>query len=67
MLEELGERMEKAKKLAPTRPHPRAPDQPPGNLVAGTVAAVMDRAKDVVRDSVDRLSGRGGQDRDAGA
>ena len=29
MLEELGERMEKAKKIAPTRPHPRAPDQPP--------------------------------------
>ena len=67
VLEELGERMEKAKKLAPTRPHPRAPDQPPGNLVAGTVAAVMDRAKDMVRDSVDRLSRRGGQDRDAGA
>src|SRR3989441_8303254 len=66
-LEELGEQMEKAKKIAPTRPHPRAPDQPPGNLVAGTVAAVMDRAKDMVRDSVDRLSRRGGQDRDAGA
>jgi len=26
VLEELGERMAKAKKLAPTRPHPRAPD-----------------------------------------
>jgi hemerythrin superfamily protein len=64
-LEELGERMEKAKKLAPTRPHPRAPDQPPGNLVAGTVAAVMDRAKDMVRDSVDRLSKRRGQEADA--
>ena len=55
-LEELGERMEKAKKIAPTRPHPRAPDQPPGNMVAGTVSAVMDRAKDMVRDGVDRLS-----------
>lgn len=58
MLKELGERMEKAKKLAPTRPHPRAPDQPPGNLVAGTMAAVMDRAKDMVRDGMDRLSKR---------
>ena len=78
-LEELGERMEKAKKIAPTRPHPRAPDQPPGNLVAGTVAAVMDRAKDmvrggvvdrakdVVRGGVDRLSRRAGQERDADA
>ena len=58
VLEQLGERMQKAKKLAPTRPHPRAPDQPPGNMVAGTVAAVMDRAKDMVRDGVGRLSRR---------
>jgi hemerythrin superfamily protein len=63
-LEELGERMEKAKKIAPTRPHPRAPDQPPGNMVAGTVSAVMDRAKDMVRDGVDRLS-RGRRDAEA--
>jgi hemerythrin superfamily protein len=65
MLEELGERMEKAKKIAPTRPHPRAPDQPPGNLVAGTMAAVMDRAKDMVRDGMDRLSKRREQEADA--
>jgi hemerythrin superfamily protein len=58
VLQELGERMEKAKKIAPTRPHPRAPDQPPGNMVAGTVSAVVDRAKDMVRDGVDRLSRR---------
>ena len=58
VLEQLGERMQKAKKVAPTRPHPRAPDQPPGNMVAGTVAAVMDRAKDMVRDGVGRLSRR---------
>jgi hemerythrin superfamily protein len=58
LLDQLGERMEKAKKLAPTRPHPRAPDQPPGNLVAGTVAAVMDRAKDTVRSGVQKLSRR---------
>jgi hypothetical protein len=57
--------MEKAKKLAPTRPHPRAPDQPPGNLVAGTMAAVMDRAKDMVRDGMDRLSKR--REQEAGA
>ena len=54
MLEELGERMAKAKKLAPTRPHPRAPDTPPGNLVAGTMAAVMDKSKDLLRDLVSR-------------
>ena len=54
MLDELGQRMAKAKKLAPTRPHPRAPDTPPGNLVAGTMAAVMDKSKDLLRDLVSR-------------
>lgn len=49
MIEELGRRMEKAKKLAPTRPHPRAPDTPPGNMVAGLMAAMMDKTKDVAR------------------
>jgi hemerythrin superfamily protein len=58
MLEELGTRMEKAKKLAPTRPHPRAPDQPPGNMVAGTMAAMMDRAKDLVRDGAEKMMSR---------
>ena len=58
VLDQLGERIEKAKKLAPTRPHPRAPDQPPGNMVAGTVAAVMDRAKDALREGVERMSRR---------
>jgi hemerythrin superfamily protein len=65
LLFELGDRIEKAKKIAPTRPHPRAPDEPPGNLVAGTLAAVMDRAKDMVRDGVERLSRRVGPDANA--
>ena len=55
LLEELGTRMEKAKKIAPTRPHPRAPDSPPGNLVAGTMAAVMDRGKDMVRSAAQKM------------
>ena len=46
----LGEEMEKAKKAAPTRPHPRSPDEPPGNLVAGTAAAILDRGRDLIRD-----------------
>jgi hypothetical protein len=48
LLAELGSRMEKAKKLAPTRPHPRAPDQPPGNMVAGTMASIVDRGRDLI-------------------
>jgi hemerythrin superfamily protein len=55
----LGEQIERAKKFAPTRPHPRAPDEPPGNLVAATIAAVADRAKDLLADGVARISRRG--------
>ncbi len=47
-LGELGDAMEKAKKTAPTHPHPKAPDTPPGNLVAGPAAALVDKARDKV-------------------
>jgi hemerythrin-like domain-containing protein len=47
-LQELGEQMKDAKQAAPTRPHPRAPDQPPGNLIAGPLAALLDAGKDAV-------------------
>jgi hemerythrin superfamily protein len=49
---ELGEALEKAKKAAPTSPHPRAPDTPPGNLVAGAAAGVLDKAKSKVKKKV---------------
>jgi len=65
VLQELGTRMEKAKKLAPTRPHPRAPDQPPGNIVAGTMAAMMDKAKDMVRDGAVKMMRRRRQEANA--
>src|SRR5256886_8660224 len=58
MLEELGERMNKAKKLAPTRPHPRAPDSPPANFVAGAMAAVMDRQRDLAPGAAHRRARR---------
>ncbi|HSH58696.1 MAG TPA: hemerythrin domain-containing protein [Acidimicrobiales bacterium] len=45
-LEEMGEQLEAAKKLAPTHPHPKAPSTPPGNVVAGAAAAIMDKARD---------------------
>lgn len=48
-LQELGEQLEAAKRTAPTRPHPKAPDEPPGNLVAGTAAAAVDRVRDSAR------------------
>lgn len=45
-LADLGEAMAQAKKAAPTHPHPRAADTPPGNSVAGTIAGVLDRVGD---------------------
>jgi hemerythrin superfamily protein len=51
-LGELGDAMEKAKKTAPTRPHPKAPDTPPGNLVAGPTAAVVDKVKTKAKEKV---------------
>jgi hemerythrin superfamily protein len=48
-LAEIGQAMEEAKKTAPTRPHPKAPDEPPGNIVAGAGAALVDRVRDKAR------------------
>jgi hemerythrin superfamily protein len=48
-LQELGERLEKNKDVAPTRPHPRSPDTPPANLVTGPAAGVVDKARAAFR------------------
>jgi hypothetical protein len=42
-LAELGQAMADAKKVAPTRPHPRMPDSGPANVVTGALAGVVDR------------------------
>jgi hemerythrin superfamily protein len=42
-LADLGQALADAKKTAPTRPHPRLPDAPPGNSVVGALAGVVDR------------------------
>ncbi|MEV7104010.1 hemerythrin domain-containing protein [Streptomyces atroolivaceus] len=51
-LDELGDKIRIAKKTAPTRPHPSAPDTPPGNKLLGPGAGLVDRARDL-------LTGRG--------
>jgi hemerythrin superfamily protein len=51
----LGAALERAKRAAPTRPHPAAPDTPPGIFVAGAVAAVYDRSRDALRGGTDVL------------
>jgi hemerythrin superfamily protein len=45
-LREIGDMLEKAKTLAPSRPRPKSPDTPPGNLVTGMVAGMVDKARD---------------------
>ena len=45
----LGETMAQAKSMAPTHPHPNAPNTPPGNLLPGPLAAVADKVRDFLR------------------
>ena len=45
-LAELGDAMAAAKKSAPTHPHPRSPDTPPANGIAGAVVGILDRVGD---------------------
>jgi hypothetical protein len=52
--EELGEEVIRAKKMAPTRPHPSIPPQGPAQKAASPVAAIADKLRDT-------LSGRGRQ------
>jgi hemerythrin-like domain-containing protein len=51
-LDELGDKIVSAKKLAPTRPHPSAPDRPPANMLLDPGIGLIDRMRDA-------LSGRG--------
>ncbi len=44
-----------AKPLAPTRPHPNAPDEPPANVVASLVAKGVDTARDLLRTTLRHL------------
>ncbi|MQY37533.1 hypothetical protein SRB17_55370 [Streptomyces sp. RB17] len=48
----LGDQVRRAKKMAPTRPHPSAPDTPPANKLLAPAAGLVDRMRDA-------LSGRG--------
>jgi hypothetical protein len=51
-LMDMGEQLAKAKKTVPTRPHPRMPDTPPGNIVAGAATGLVDKATDAVKGAV---------------
>jgi hemerythrin superfamily protein len=51
-LEQLAGKVADVKRIAPTRPHPSAPGQPPGDQVLAPVTGLLDRMRDAV-------SGRG--------
>ena len=53
-LQTIGEQLEKAKTVAPKKPHPRSPSTPPMNLVAGPGAAAVDAVTDKVKKAVRR-------------
>lgn len=48
-LASMGEALEGAKTAAPTRPHPGAPDTPPGNVIVGAISGLIDRVRDGAR------------------
>ena len=47
-MRELGGAVRRAKSVAPTRPHPSAPNRPPGNIVVGMIAGAIDRLRDTL-------------------
>ncbi|WP_433238121.1 hemerythrin domain-containing protein [Streptosporangium sp. CA-135522] len=47
-LAELGHKVQAVKKIAPTRPHPAAPDTPPANKLMAPVAGLVDRVRDAI-------------------
>jgi hemerythrin superfamily protein len=57
-LVELAAVMREARATAPTRPHPKAPDQPPGNLAASLLSSPMDVAIRGTRAAMRRVAAR---------
>jgi hemerythrin superfamily protein len=51
-LAEIGDLLEQAKKAVPTHPHPKAPDEPPGNAIAGLVSGLIDRVRDAGAEAI---------------
>ncbi|WDZ86484.1 hemerythrin domain-containing protein [Micromonospora cathayae] len=47
-LVELAGKVEAAKKTAPTRPHPAAPDRPPANKLLAPGTGLVDRVRDAI-------------------
>ena len=50
----LGEDMRAAKRVVPPRPHPAAPDEPPGSVAAAALSTPVDAARKTVGAAVSR-------------
>ncbi|MFP5376464.1 MAG: hemerythrin domain-containing protein [Acidimicrobiia bacterium] len=48
-LDRMRRALEAAEKMAPTHPHPHAPESALGNLVVGPFVAIADRVRDAIR------------------
>ena len=55
-LERMGKVLEMAKATAPTHPHPNVPGTATANLLAGPMAAVIDRTRDAIREAKEKLA-----------
>jgi len=54
-LNDMGEQMQNAKAVAPSRPHPFIPDVPPFNVLLGVPVAMLDGAINAGKEAVGRL------------
>jgi hypothetical protein len=54
-LQAIGTALAEAKQTAPRRPHPRSPDTPPGNMIAGALSAPIDAALNAGQEAVDSV------------
>lgn len=45
---ELGRKVQRTKSVAPTRPHPAAPDRPPADKLLGPATGLLDRMRDAI-------------------
>ena len=54
-LDALGEQLASAKRTAPTKPHPRSPDEPPGNVLAAAATLPVDMARSAAETAARRV------------
>jgi hemerythrin-like domain-containing protein len=65
-LQELGAALETVRRVAPTRPHPTAPDAPPANIVTSAAAGIVDRGRDAIRGGFEMLRVLAGRTAESG-